>query len=148
MVNSSMSVAFSEQQQRFLEAHRVAHLATAGADGRPHVVPICYTFDRESIFSPIDEKLKQVKPAGLRRVRNIVENPHVAVVVDDYSEDWTRLAYLLVRGTAEMVSDGSGHAQALRLLREKYPQYRAMALEARPLLKITPVSLVAWGRVV
>ncbi len=140
-----MTGTFTEVQQRFLERHQVARLATTGADGRPHVVPICFAMDAESLYSPIDEKPKRVGPTGLKRIRNIQENPRVAVVVDDYSEDWSRLAYLLIRGSAEIVSRGPVHDRALRLLRERYHQYRAMALEERPVLKITPDSVVAWG---
>ena len=139
--------AFTETQKRFVEAHRVAHLATAGTNGRPHVIPVCYAFDGESLFSPIDDKPKRVGPARLKRVRNIQENPHAALVIDDYSEDWTRLAYLLVRGKVEIVSGGPTHEQAVQLLREKYHQYRTMALEDRPVLKITAASIVAWGSV-
>ena len=142
-----MAIVMTEPQRRFLEARRVARLATAGADGRPHVIPICYAFDGESLFSPIDEKPKRVEPARLRRVRNIGENPQVALVVDDYSEDWTRLAYLLLRGTAEIVSGGPIHARAVQLLRDKYDQYRTMALEEKPVLKIMPSSIAAWGSI-
>ena len=138
---------FTEAQSRFILSHRVARLATVSADGQPHVIPVCYAFDGVLFFSPIDEKPKRVGPSGLRRVQNIRANPRVALVIDDYLEDWTALAYLLVRGRAEIIQEGPAHEEALRLLRERYPQYRAMALEERPVLCITPESVVAWGRV-
>ncbi|MCH8191770.1 MAG: TIGR03668 family PPOX class F420-dependent oxidoreductase [Chloroflexi bacterium] len=138
---------FTPSQLRFLAAHRVAHLATAGPDGRPHVVPICYAFHSRRLFSPIDEKPKRVGAARLQRLRNIRANPQVTVVVDEYSDDWSRLGYLLVRGRAEIVDEGRRQPAALRRLRERYPQYRAMALEERPLLVITPERVVSWGRV-
>ena len=137
----------TEAQRAFLESHRVAHLATADAQGRPHVVPICYAYDGACLYVVIDTKPKRVGPLQLKRLRNITENPHVAVVVDDYSDDWSRLAYVLIRGRADVLMKGEAHERALRLLRAKYPQYRKMALEERPVIRITPESLASWGAI-
>ena len=142
-----MTAEFTEAQRRFLESHRVGHLATADAEGRPHTMPVCYALDGHDLLSPIDEKPKRVAPSKLRRIRNIQENPQVALVVDEYSEDWVQLGYLLVRGRAEIVTNGPVHAKGLRLLRERYEQYRSMALEDKPLLRIVPERIVAWGKV-
>ena len=108
------------------------------------MVPICYAFDGERLFSPLDEKPKRVEVTRLKRVRNILANPQVSIVVDDYSEDWSELAFVLILGRAELVESGPQHAEALRLLREKYPQYRDMALEEKPMLMITPERVVSW----
>jgi PPOX class probable F420-dependent enzyme len=78
-------------------------------------------------------------------VRNIVENPRVALVADVYDEDWSRLGWLMVRGRARLVDDAAEHARALRVLRQKYEQYRAMRLEGRPMLAIEVERLTAWG---
>lgn len=134
----------TEAQRAFLESHQVAHLATADAQGRPHVVPICYAYDGRRLYVVIDRKPKRVSPLQLRRLRNIRENPHVAVVVDDYSDDWSRLAYVLIQGRADVLMKGEAHEKALRLLRAKYPQYRKMALEERPVIRITPERVVEW----
>ena len=138
---------FTPEQARFLTSRRVGRLATASADGRPHAVPVCYAFDGALLYTPIDEKPKRVGADRLLRVRNVRENPQVALVVDDYDEDWSKLAFVIVRGRAEIVERGDARSGALVLLREKYPQYRAMALEERPLLVIEPESVAAWGRV-
>lgn len=135
---------FTPDQATFVDSRRVGRLATCDPDGQPHVVPICYAFDGERLFSPLDEKPKRVEVARLKRVRNILANPRVSIVVDDYSDDWSELAYLLVLGRAELVESGPQHDEALRLLREKYPQYRSMALEERPVLMITPDRVVSW----
>jgi len=127
-----------------LREARVGRLATAGAEGQPHVIPVCFVFDGRSIYSPIDEKPKRSSPRGLRRIRNIKANPRVALVVDHYSEDWRQLRYVLVMGSAELLEAGTEHARAIALLREKYPQYRPMRLEERPVIKITPGRVVAW----
>lgn len=132
----------------FIRGHRVARLATSSVDAQPVVVPVCYVFDAERIYTPIDEKPKSVDAGSLKRVRNINANPSVALVVDDYSEDWGTLIYVLISGTAEIISpsdDASEHARAVELLREKYSQYRAMAIDERPIIKITPTRIKRWA---
>jgi PPOX class probable F420-dependent enzyme len=100
----------------------------------------------EHIYVPLDEKPKRVAATRLRRVRNLTENPLVAFLVDDYTEDWTQLALLLIRGTGELVQPGeAGHAAAVSALREKYPQYEHMRLAERPLIRIAPTRASAWS---
>ncbi|MGH7843718.1 MAG: TIGR03668 family PPOX class F420-dependent oxidoreductase [Candidatus Binatia bacterium] len=132
-------------QKKFLDRHRIGHLATADCRGRPHVVPICYACDGSCLYSVLDAKPKRVPAAKLKRLRNIQDNPRVAVVIDEYDEDWTRLAYTLVHGTATVLSGGEKHARALRLLRDRYPQYRAMPLEGCPVIRITIERAVSWN---
>jgi PPOX class probable F420-dependent enzyme len=131
--------------EAMLREARVARLATADARGQPHVIPVCFVVDGQAIYTAIDEKPKQVAPRQLRRIRNIAANPRIALIVDHYEEDWRRLRYALVTGTARIVEDGPDHARAIALLREKYPQYRAMRLEGRPVLVISPSHVVTWA---
>jgi PPOX class probable F420-dependent enzyme len=131
---------------RFIHAARLAHLATAGLNSQPHVMPICFVFDGKHFYSPIDEKPKRTGPAKLKRVRNIQANPQAALVIDRYSEDWTHLAYILIRGTAKILHRGAAHAAAVRRLRRKYPQYRQMAIHTRPIIQIRPVRWIFWGK--
>jgi coenzyme F420-0:L-glutamate ligase/coenzyme F420-1:gamma-L-glutamate ligase len=94
-----------------------------------------------------DEKPKRRPARELLRLRNLRENPRAALVVDDYDEDWNRLAYLLVRGPTTFVADAREHADALRLLRARYSQYAAMALDdptRNPVVRIDPVRVVLW----
>jgi coenzyme F420-0:L-glutamate ligase / coenzyme F420-1:gamma-L-glutamate ligase len=126
----------------------VGRLATADAAGRPSVVPVCYALlerDGEPIVAiAIDEKPKG-DPRRLRRVRNIVERPEVALIVDDYAEDWRKLAWVHVRGVAAVVEPGEpGHAESLLALRAKYPQYAAMRLEALPVILVQGLSTTRW----
>jgi PPOX class probable F420-dependent enzyme len=138
----------SPAEQQFIQAQRVARLATADADGQPFVVPICYAFDGRYIYSALDEKPKSVAPMRLKRVRNIQANPRVALVIDEYAEDWNRLAYLQIRGRADLLPPGTAeHAAAVLLLRAKYPQYGAMAIDQQPILRLTPEAVVSWGTV-
>lgn len=140
--------ALSQTEQAFLADHRVARLATADAQGQPFVVPICYIFTGGIFYSALDEKPKSVAPTSLKRVRNMLANPQVSLVIDDYSEDWSRLAYIQIRGQAALVDPGiDEHAAAIRVLREKYPQYRQMAIDQQPVVRITPTSVVSWGAI-
>lgn len=132
----------SRRASRLLHSARTAHLATADKSGQPHVIPICFAFDGKHFYSPIDEKPKRT--IKLKRLKNIAENPNVALVIDRYDEDWRKLAYVLVFGKARVLLSGKTHRQAVKLLRRKYPQYRSMAIDTRPMIMITPVRLSTW----
>jgi PPOX class probable F420-dependent enzyme len=134
-----------------LASARVARLATVDAAGRPAIVPFCLALIEDAgsgsvIVSVLDDKPKRVADTELARVRNIARNPSVAVLIDHYEEDWSRLAFVHVRGTASLLGPGdSGHAAAIAALRGKYPQYRAMAIEARPVIRIGALRATSWG---
>lgn len=133
----------SAREEAFLRAQRVGHLATADAEGRPSVVPIAFAYLDGRLYTAVDEKPKSGRK--LRRLRNIEANPRVAVVCDHYEDDWSRLGWVLVRGRASLVEDASERAGALAALQEKYPQYRSMALEGWPLLRIDVERASSWG---
>ena len=135
----------SEARASWLAGALIGHLATADPSGAPHVIPVCYAFDGRAIFSVLDQKPKSARLIQLRRVKNIQANPQVSLVVDHYEEDWSRLGYILVLGKAELLLEGEEHDGAIRLLRQKYPQYRTMDLEPNPVIKITPQRIVCWG---
>ncbi|MGH2375162.1 MAG: TIGR03668 family PPOX class F420-dependent oxidoreductase [bacterium] len=130
----------------FLRRQRVARLATANAAGRPHVVPICFVVAAATLYTVIDRKPKRVGPKALRRARNVRENPRVAVVVDVYTEDWSQLGFVLLEGRARILERGRAHSKALTLLRRKYPQYRGMDLENRPVIAMKIQRAARWGR--
>jgi len=135
----------SPAQDRFLRSARTGHLATADAKGRPQVVPVCFVFDGQAIYSVLDAKPKTTPLRQLRRVKNILANPQVSLVVDHYEEDWDKLQYILVSGDAELLESGEEWALAVAMLREKYPQYQAMDLDQNPVIKITPVRYSPWS---
>jgi PPOX class probable F420-dependent enzyme len=129
----------------FLHQARVGRLATASAEGEPHVIPVCFVFDGASLYSAIDAKPKRVAPSKLRRMQNIRANPRACLLVDRYDEDWARLRYVLVVGRAEILQAGADRERALALLREKYPQYRAMPdFGAGPVIRLTPERVASW----
>ena len=134
-----------ETAARFITSHRVARLATADRSGTPHVVPICFVLDDDTLYTALDAKPKRVEVRDLKRVRNIVSNPQVALVFDRYTEDWTRIGYVLVTGEARLVEDASERAASEALLRAKYRQYRSMLLPGSPIIRIDALRAVGWG---
>jgi PPOX class probable F420-dependent enzyme len=134
----------SENQRRFLDKNRVGHLATADRNGAPHVIPVCYAMAGEAIYVTIDEKPKR-RDVPLKRVRNILENPRAAFVVDHYDEDWRRLGWVMLRGAAEILESGPERDRAQELLRARYPQYRAMNLAGLPVIALRIVRATSWG---
>jgi PPOX class probable F420-dependent enzyme len=136
----------NQVEEQLVRRQRVARLATANQDGDPHVVPVCYAFDGERFFIPLDEKKKRVKVTALRRVRNILDRPRVALLIDHYDDDWARLAYVLIRGQAALLDlNDEGHQPAVALLRNRYPQYLSMALEESPMIAIVPERVTSWA---
>ena len=139
-------IQFNDTLLAFIQAQRVARLATSDAEGHPHVVPVCYAFDGERFYSPLDEKPKRVGERQLRRVRNIEARGEAMLLIDRYYDDWSKLGYVQVWCGAALLQPGeAGHDAALRLLRERYEQYRSMSLESHALIVLAPHRVVAWG---
>ena len=131
-------------QRRFLDTGRVAHLATIDAGGRPHLVPVCYACTDTALYITVDEKPKR-QDVPLQRLRNIQANPAVAVTVDRWDEDWTRLAWVMLRGRADILAAGEEHDRAQALLRARYVQYRGMDLAPLPVIALRIARVTAWG---
>jgi PPOX class probable F420-dependent enzyme len=137
----------------FVAAARRATLATIAPDGHPRLVPVCFVVLESPggpgprIFSPLDEKPKRVAdPMALARVRDLSDRPTVALLVDRWDEDWTRLAWVRIDGHADLLAlDASEHAAARAALRAKHPQYRDHALDQRPLVRIAVARVTWWG---
>ena len=130
----------------FISEGRVGRLGTADASGEPLVVPICYAFDGESLFSAIDAKPKKRGAERLRRIRNISANARVSVVIDHYDEDWSALRYVIIQGQARLLTAGVDFSRGADLLIAKYPQYRALGLdrEAGLMIQVTPGTVIHW----
>ena len=126
-------------RERVREA-RVGRLATLDADGRPHLVPFCFALDGDVLYSAVDEKPKRSK--RLKRLETIRRRPEVAVIVDHYEEDWTRLWWVRLDGTARVLESGSEREHALALLRSKYEQYRSQP----PSDAVIAVDIERWRR--
>lgn len=136
----------SQRQRDFLDRGRVGHLATADAGGAPHVIPVCYAIAEDTLYITIDEKPKR-QDRPLKRVRNILENPQATFVADRWDEDWRRLGWVMLRGSAEILYTGAEHDQAQTLLISRYPQYREMQLGDLPVIALRIARATAWGEV-
>lgn len=135
----------SEVERLFLNNRRVAHVATADRDAAPHVVPVCFAVSGDTLYVTIDAKPKRKPDAPLKRLKNIAQNPAVAVVADRYEEDWGRLGWVMLRGRAEILTEGSEHDRAQALLRSRYAQLDAMQIADLPVIAVRIVSAASWG---
>ena len=82
----------------------VARLATVDSECKPHLIPVVFVFDNDHYFIPIDEKTKRSKPEDLKRIKNIQQNPNVALLIDEYNEDWRKLYFIMIQGKASIIS--------------------------------------------
>ena len=142
---SGPGCVLTPEAARFIESARVAHLASSSAAGQPHVVPVCFALVNGRIYVGLDAKPKSVDPLRLRRVRNILQNPRVSFLVDRYSEDWTRLGYVMVTGEAELCPSEDERRAVVAALRAKYVQYEEMLHDDATVLRITPKRASTWG---
>jgi coenzyme F420-0:L-glutamate ligase / coenzyme F420-1:gamma-L-glutamate ligase len=126
----------------------VARFATLDLEGRPHLVPICFAYDGKFFYTAVDRKPKRAPPERLARLRHIRATPRVALLIDEYAEDWTQLWYVLIRGNARLIprSARAERALALRKLKAKYPQYAGgMLPDDAPIIRIRAERIVSWG---
>ncbi len=130
-------------EEFYLNASDRGFLSTADGSGRPTVVPVCFVYEDGSLYIPVDDKPK--KGTGLARLRNLLSNPGAAFIVDNYSQDWTRLSYLLIHGRGRVVEEGDEKSRAKGLLRNKYLQYLSMKLEIHEIIAIDVDESRFWA---
>jgi PPOX class probable F420-dependent enzyme len=147
----------SDAERRFLDGERRGILATTAPDGRARLVPVCYVLSdrvnsigRPLIYTPIDEKPKRTdNPHDVARVRDLLVLPELSLIVDRWDEDWTRLAWLRLYGSGELLEpqphEREEHAAAIAALRHRYPQYATHDLESRPIIRVAVQRVVSWG---
>ena len=132
---------------------RVARLATVDSEGKPHLVPVVFAYDGEHYYIPIDKKTKQKpsEPEKLKRVKNIQTNPNIALLVDEYNEDWTKLYFVMVKGRALLISNKKEEREnellllekAHKLLSEKYHHYQKIGI-GEYVIMIYPYKIMSW----
>ena len=135
-------IDLSERGQQLIEESPVGRLATVSADGAPHIVPICFVVSDSYVYSVIDEKPKRTK--RLRRIRNIEENPRTALIIDHYDDDWSQLGWVMLQSDAEILGSGKEHEAGIKLLRKRYRQYKMMALDEAPLIRLHIRRATEW----
>jgi PPOX class probable F420-dependent enzyme len=130
----------ADDRRRLAEAV-VGTLATVGADGRPHVVPVCFALSGDTLYFAVDAKPKRTQ--NLKRLRNIASNPLVSVLVHHYEDDWTKLWWVRVDGIARIALERTEIDRAIELLTTRYPQYRD-ARPAGPVVAIGIERVSSW----
>ena len=123
--------------EEHLAQARIGRLATVTADGRPHVVPVCFTLAHGRIVTAVDAKPKAT--TALARLDNVRATGRASLLVDHYEEDWSRLWWVRVDGPAEVIASEA----AIDALAAKYEQYRA-ARPAGPVIAIEPERWRSW----
>jgi PPOX class probable F420-dependent enzyme len=139
-----MPAMLTDRQRRFLAARPVGHLATAGRDAAPHVVPVCFALEGRTLYIAIDRKPKRAD-GRLKRIANILANPAACFIADHYDQDWTRLGWVMLRGKAEILAEGAEHDAAQALLRTRYPQLAAMDIGPLPVIALRIARASEWG---
>ena len=132
----------SDAARRLLTTVPVVRLATVGEDARPHLVPVTFAVHRGSVYTAVDHKPKSTR--DLRRLANVRANPRVALLADHYEDDWTRLWWVRVDGRAAVVADAARMAEPVRLLVDRYAQYRDHPPEG-PVIAITIETWTGWS---
>jgi PPOX class probable F420-dependent enzyme len=130
-----------QARARFATA-AVARLATVRPDGAPHIVPVCFAVAAGTIYTAVDGKPKRTP--DLARLANIAAEPRVALLADRYDDDWTRLWWVRVDGTARLVTGAGERRRALAALRTAYPQY-AEAPPRGAVLAVDPIRFSGWS---
>jgi PPOX class probable F420-dependent enzyme len=153
----TLEVVLTSAQEAVLDGARTAALATRSPEGHPRLVPICFVlgdgndeFGRLLLYTPLDQKPKvSTDPHQLARVRDLLILPEVTLLVEHWDEDWANLGWVRLYGTAQLLEpepdEVEEHAAAIVKLRKKYAQYRDMALDERPVIRIAILRVVSWS---
>ena len=128
--------------RRLAASARVGRLATVGADGRPHLVPVCFVLLGDTAYSAVDHKPK--RSSRLRRLVNVEATGHTCLLADRYSEDWSTLWWVRLDGRARVVADPAEAGRAVAALVDKYIQYAERA-PTGPVLAIDVSRWVGWS---
>lgn len=130
----------SKKVAKLIAHERVCRVATAGTEGRPHLVPVCHVLAGEKIYFGSGD--------DARKVKNLRENPQITITVDLYSDDWSQLRGVMVQGTARLIERGPRFKQARARLYAKYSQYAkeaAISPSDSVVVEVTPAHVFTWG---
>ena len=130
----------SKRVAKLIGAERVCRVATVGEAGTPHLVPVCHTLVGDRIYFGSGD--------DARKVLNLEQNPHLAVTIDLYSDDWSQIKGVMVQGTAKLVRRGPAFTRARKHLYAKYPQYpreAALSVSDSVIVEVTPTHVFTWG---
>jgi PPOX class probable F420-dependent enzyme len=132
--------------KELISRSRVARLGTVDDYNQPYVIPVVFVFDGACFFMPLDSKRKTVRSRDLRRVKNIEKNAKVSLLVDEYSESWKELWFIMIMGVAGIL-EKKDHIVLIkeihRMLIAKYPQYESLGI-GESCIKIKPIKVISW----
>ncbi|MBI1733859.1 MAG: pyridoxamine 5'-phosphate oxidase family protein [Candidatus Rokubacteria bacterium] len=123
-----------------VQYERVCRVATAGARGMPHVVPVCHVLVRDRLYFGSGN--------DARKVLNLRDNAQAAAVIDVYTDAWPQLRGVLLQGPARIIARGPEFHRIKKALYAKYPQYAreaALAPSDSVIVEITPRRVFSWG---
>ncbi len=125
------------KELQFLKAHQLCRLATASKDARPHVVPVVYAVDGGDVVIAVDY--------GTKKLKNLRDNPRVALVVDEYDPGRGN-AGLMLEGDCEILERGKDYLRLLWVLFDRFDFYRnnPWGEGESPILKVKPTKAVLW----
>ena len=135
----------SPEQRRFLDTRRVAYLTTVDEGGAPHPVPVCFVLTESTAYVVSGGKPHRPGRRLDKRVRNLAGNPKASLAAEHYEEDWDRVAWVRVDGVAEIFTSGGEHDEAVRLLRERYPQFNNKDLDGAPVVALRIERVLSFG---
>ena len=144
-MNRASAIVLSARERHFIDTRRIGHLATADAGAAPHVVPVCFGLVDDTLYITIDRKPKRATDRPLKRLGNILENPQAAIVFDHYDEDWRRLAWVMLRGRAEILADGARARPGAGAAAGALQQLAAMQIAGLPVIAIRIERVASWG---
>ena len=133
------------EQRRFLDTRLVAYLTTVDAAGAPHAVPVCFALSEGTAYVVSGGERNRTGERPDKRLRNLALNPKASLAADHYEDDWDRVAWVRVDGTTEVFTSGREHDDAVRLLRERYPQFDDMVLEGAPMIALRIERVLSFG---
>lgn len=123
---------------------KVARLSTVDETSQPYSIPVVFVYYKNAFFIPLDEKSKSINPSKLRRVKNIRNNPQVCLLIDEYTDNWNNLFYILIKGKAELIDEKDRLKHVHKLLVSKYPQYRKIDV-GDSCIYINPIKIIIWN---
>ncbi|MGC2427548.1 MAG: TIGR03668 family PPOX class F420-dependent oxidoreductase [Nitrososphaeraceae archaeon] len=133
-----------------IDKARVARLATVDSECKPHLIPVVFVFGNDCYYIPIDGKTKQSRPEKLKRAKNIQQNSNVALLIDEYNEDWTKLYFIMIQGKASIIGGKELEQNELlllekahKLLSDKYLQYQKIGI-GDFVIMIIPQKVITW----
>jgi PPOX class probable F420-dependent enzyme len=133
-----------------IDKARIARLATVDSECKPHLIPVVFVFGNDCYYIPIDGKTKQSMPEKLKRAKNIQQNSNVALLIDEYNEDWTKLYFIMIQGKASIIGGKELEQNELlllekahKLLSDKYLQYQKIDI-GEYVIMIIPQKVMTW----